>query len=61
MEQAEVVLVIDASKDTVGAKVKKIISLFIGGGGGGDDKGGGGGRGGRSGPRDSVKGAGLRC
>lgn len=47
------VLVIDAQKDTVGAKVKKIISLLIGEGGGGDDKGGGGGRRGR----ESLKGA----
>ncbi|CAM9972109.1 unnamed protein product, partial [Hapterophycus canaliculatus] len=50
---AEVVLVIDAHKDTVGAKVKKIISLLIGeggaggGGGGGDDRGSGGARRGR--------------
>ncbi|CAM9944847.1 unnamed protein product, partial [Ectocarpus sp. 4 AP-2014] len=53
--QAEVILVIDAHKDTVGAKVKKIISLFIGGGGDNDDGSGGGAKAGRGTSRDSLK------
>ncbi|CBN79698.2 hypothetical protein (Partial), partial [Ectocarpus siliculosus] len=53
--QAEVILVIDAHKDTVGAKVKKIISLFIGGGGESDDGSAGGAKAGKGTPRDSLK------
>ncbi|CAN0091293.1 unnamed protein product, partial [Scytosiphon promiscuus] len=52
-DHAEVVLVIDARKDTVGVNVKKIISLFIGEGGAGpgDDRGSGGIRKSRDSPR----------
>ncbi|CAM9547421.1 unnamed protein product, partial [Ectocarpus fasciculatus] len=52
--QTEVVLVIDAQKDTVGAKVKKIISLLMEGGEDKEGKSGGGAKGGRGGPRDSL-------
>lgn len=52
---------IDAHKDTVGAKVKKIISLFIGGGGDSDDGSSGGAKAGRGTPRDSLKKGVLVC